>query len=384
MTELQILLFMIAHQNRLLFTLRSPLCVQGNRYIKYSIICAFFLFFNACKGESILRDSALFPIESVSDLKEETLKWENCSIPLDCGLLLSAAIHDSLLINYEGGGHFFRVSSLLSGRSLGTFITKGRGPGEFINVIPFIQLSPSHGSLSAMVYDYSLKKIVNWNISASIENDRTVLDGVFELPRKVAAFPFFSLNNHRYSLIDTGQNNPYSFSEDMTDPPQILLFDFENGVTDSVTLFKPVHYPIGENVVTPKSLFSFYGCINSGKDMICLAMSYFPAVVFADLKTKQIFAKEITGQHHSTSFSSHDCFESVVASESYIYALFSGVNSPSPELKANTLYVFDWGGRLIHHYRLKKDVHRLMYDQANHYLYFYNLLTEEMWRSSMP
>ena len=74
MTELQILLFMIAHQNRLLFTLRSPLCVQGNRYIKYSIICAFFLFFNACKGESILRDSALFPIESVSDLKEETLK----------------------------------------------------------------------------------------------------------------------------------------------------------------------------------------------------------------------------------------------------------------------------------------------------------------------
>ena len=85
---------------------------------------------------------------------------------------------DTFLICYKAMGlnEFFDIYSTNTYQSLGKFLSPGRGPNEFLNAIYMGQYSKDSLNTCMWVKDGSLLKLVLFNITESIRQQKTILD----------------------------------------------------------------------------------------------------------------------------------------------------------------------------------------------------------------
>ena len=147
--------------------------------------------------------------------------------PVDLGIIgtLSISVHDSLLIattrEKQGFWHFFSLPGM---DSLGRYLTKGRGPNEFIST-PWVEKQyffRDQGDLLSILYDFSNGKSYRMNISETLRDGKLIMDETdFSLPPNLDSYKFID-----FSTILCKESN-----EEMTQFSRYILRDGKKSST---------------------------------------------------------------------------------------------------------------------------------------------------------
>ena len=110
-------------------------------------------------------------------------------------------IHDSIMIvSKKGSTNLFSIFSLPNFYHLGSFLTQGEGPLEFIqppSVNREMKLVYEYEQLFAYIYDFQKGKLIKVNIDRLIkENNVDITEEINDLPRFI--FDFIIVSNTRY------------------------------------------------------------------------------------------------------------------------------------------------------------------------------------------
>lgn len=318
-----------------------------------------------------------FQIKNISDLEETN------SIDLE---IISTednpeyyAIYDSLLVTYaKNGNELFFINNIHSGDDLGRYCQRGRGPKESVGVLPICELYMDSGDLKADLIAYSESKLMEWNITQSINEQVTVIDSVFDYSANTNGGIFACRYNYRISkdtiLIQQvpQPNNGISIST-----PKFNLIRRNTGeVIREYDLYTPFIKEHDKVEFTPDEFLLSEDCIRPDKKFLAMAMGYFPQINILNLETGETVAYRLKDRPKFTPSEKIWYFSDVEVDDSFIYALYQGINiytQSSFDDCNSKLYVFDWNGNLIKKIALNNAVKSLWLDRTSSRLYFNNI-----------
>jgi hypothetical protein len=95
---------------------------------------------------------------------------------------------------------YYSIFNLNTGKHIGDFCPRGRGPCEVIEISPIFHFYKENGELKTLLSASQNLKLVIWNISKSIENSKTVWDFISYGRRRdhIVHNGYFRLNDKEY------------------------------------------------------------------------------------------------------------------------------------------------------------------------------------------
>lgn len=128
-------------------------------------------------------DSKYFngPIVPINDIAEEE-KVSSQRIELNGITANYMAAYDSLAFfcSWDYPGAYFSIFNMNNGEHLGYYCLKGSGPEETAGVAPIYQFYKENGSLKTMLTAPNNDKLLFWNITKSLQENKTVLDTIVQ------------------------------------------------------------------------------------------------------------------------------------------------------------------------------------------------------------
>lgn len=88
---------------------------------------------------------------------------------------------DTFLIAFKASGHndFFEIYSTNDFRYLGHYLSKGRGPNEFLSVQYYDNYYQKNDDIILWISDHALQKKAQFNLTQSVKQQKTVCDTIF-------------------------------------------------------------------------------------------------------------------------------------------------------------------------------------------------------------
>ena len=280
---------------------------------------------------------------------------------------------DTFLICFKADGldDFFDIYSTNTYQSLGKFLSPGRGPDEFLNAIYMGQYFKDSLNTYMWVKDGALMKLVLFNVTESIRQQKTILDSCIYLSEDCRG-ECFVLGDTLISIVNSSYNhilNTYDLKKDsLLQSPIIMLSDpFKN---------------VGAY------LLNMGNCLRPDHKKFASMMLYFNQInifspQFTDVITLSIYKPTVPIKEVSL-IEERDrtwYFSDIAATNLYIYALY--INHPSPYIhefeKGVEILQFDWEGTPIRKFIITDNIINFILDIPKKCIYGFKM-NEEIYK----
>jgi hypothetical protein len=292
------------------------------------------------------------------------------------------AIHDSLMffcvnkitdMNYT-------VFNLKTGKHIGDFCPKGQGPGEAKAVSPIQQFYKENGELKTLLFAPLNFKLVTWNISKSLENNKTVWDFIpydwkndhIDIPHSCVC----RLNDEEFiGNVQTLCLNPDDYCTISTVPSYERRTIYSNELKKKYTIFNQ-----SLKQINSERLFNSHDCLKPDGSKIIQFMIYIWQINTIDVETGKVTGYRFK-ESSDFSYLAHlaEPFENLpvhfvkaTSNDKYIFALYChGTQVQNLKDAKFVVYVFDWNCNLLKKIRLLKEgfYNGFLVDETNNFLY---------------
>ncbi|MDR2423648.1 MAG: hypothetical protein LBD59_02850, partial [Prevotellaceae bacterium] len=302
------------------------------------------------------------------------------------------AVYDSLLFFHISKlpDHFYIVFNLKTGKELGYFCPKGHGPNELRNLSPIYRLYMDSGDLKTFLAAPDNFKLVEWNISKSIETGKTVWDFIPYDWRKDHEMEFphsfiFKLNDREF--VGNIKSLCLNLDENCT---KATLLSLEKRTIHTNT--RLMEYTIYKKMLNRSDSYRFFDahtCTKSDGSKIVQFMTHLWQINVVNLETGEIagYRKRHTPDYAYLS-NFPDVYEKLpyyfisgaVVNDHYIFIKNKNGTTLEDENGNCIVYVFDWNCNLIKKLKLGDDMNStsIFLDKVNNLLYTYHWENEKI------
>lgn len=309
-----------------------------------------------------------FPVEEKITFKN-FIKFEN-------GVIVRLYLRDTTLIIYDWrakSGSFFQEYALKSKLNIAKYIQHGRGKGKALG-----SLSSGIYGNHLWMYDISLSKIIISDLKK--QSSSTDTDAYREYP--------FSRDYFNIQFLDSSKviaNGNYHT------PNKIQEVDLHSGkITADYGLITNV--PKNIPFYSWKRVNEAYLVKKSTDDKVVLVNRFTDQIEIFDLKSHQSIVvkgpenfdaefipfkpddnKDLIQRNEKSRYA----FVRPMATDKFIYVLYSGNNMSSPHIDySKTLYVYDWNGKPIKKVNFDRYVSGFTVSNDNKTLYAYDVISK--------
>lgn len=321
-------------------------------------------------------------------------KWEPHIIEVEGVYQGPIFVYDSLLFYYPlnaSATNFYDIYNLKNDSLLGKFCNKGGGPDEVIALTTISHFYKEKGDLKALLYAGNEKKLLEWNISESLKQQKTIFDRIVSYHWDVD--DHYAIYNRIFRL-----NSDTLFTITPTTPLTLDLKTVSLPLYEkrSIKTNRKIHSysvfldtPDGDdtNLLMPENIFaSFYG-IKPDLTKVAQSLMYLPQINIIDINSDIVNGFRVKGSYDFSVFEDKinkvkSNYIDLSVSDDFIYALFLGVNINTPEKRSKTscmVHVYDWEGNLLHKVDLGYYVDQIVLDDKNDLLYGREYTSEQIY-----
>jgi hypothetical protein len=301
------------------------------------------------------------------------------------------AVHDSLLICWHPNrDNFFNIINLDTGKEIGSFCRKGRGPEEVISFGPIKQFFKKDDNLCTFLWDYNGGRLFLWNISRSVERGSTVYDTIIPYAKNMYFFLFYQPEDMLFV------NRPASIPNDDPNSEEVVLPFYEKRsistkeVIQDYRIYKEKSLR-EQDVVGLESFFYTWDVIKPDGLKIAQVMKWLPQVNVLDTRTGDVVGYRVK-DGPDFSLLEKDPFVrpadlyyfSVHADDNYIYATYWGKERWDDRIgniipSFNTIHVFDWSGEQLYEFVTDRSFQRVWLDRVRNRLYTIDPNSDEVY-----
>lgn len=298
-------------------------------------------------------------------------------------------VYDSLLVYYplnQTATSSYEIYNLKDSSFMGGFCDKGIGPNEIMALTTITHFYEENGELKTLLYGGNEKKMLEWNISKSLAEHKTVFDRIvyynWDVDNHVTVYNnIFRID--RDTILTITPTIPLTLDQELVSLPV-----YEKRTIDSnkqVQLYNVFHkYPENNgvkvhspyNILSPESFLTSFYCIKPDFSKMVQVMMFMPQINILDLQSGMIEGFRISSAVDFTIFKKNIekvnyCFTNVTVNNKFIYALYWGrkVKGDSDKNSSCIVYIFDWNGTLVNKIDLGKYVNQIFLDEKNNILY---------------
>jgi len=267
-------------------------------------------------------------------------------------------VNDTILV-IQGGGEeeMFKAYSTKSFSCLGTFMSRGRGPGEMLS--PHIVKSLGENK-SLCINDNSLRQAVFADVLGSISEKKLVPFHMFELPHT-------SLD-----WIPIGSSGQFNMCIEDNEIIEHVC-DNKGEVQKKLQIFHD--YPADKYATKLSSILTSNG--ENGmiaEFMICLPQINLINAVSGEIKVVVVDKchknwKQILDEPFS--LNSLQFYAGATCSQDYLFASYW--NEPLGETMNGehgaSIHIFDWEGKFLYDLKVREDISDMAFDDNTKYLY---------------
>jgi hypothetical protein len=309
-------------------------------------------------------------VEKVA-LKEVTLDGAFWGFPTIC---------DNFIIfwNNKLTKSFFQIFNLHTGAYIGDFVNQGGGPDEAYTVPYIFQIYEDHGSMKTLLIAFNEQKLLEWNISQSIEHRETIIDTVIPYEKNPNGYFNYMFRLADDTLVTCIDPQMLSMDGDIASTPFYQKRTiYYNRPTGNIRPYNQQTVQKGDTQIPVDFYFNSADCIKPDRTKIVQAMEYLCQINIIDLVNAQIIGYRINKTPDFSVFYSgkkklKQHFRRVQADDNYIYALYFGetIASSSEKKDPDLVYIFDWNGNPVKKLKLEYLVREMAIDTKNNTLYF--------------
>jgi hypothetical protein len=285
-------------------------------------------------------------------------------------------VYDSLMIFYNNKlpDMFYSIFNLNTGKHIGDFCPRGHGPGTVIVVSPLFHFYKENGELKTLLSASDNLKLVIWNISKSIENNKTVWDFTPYDRRRDAIVHnrYFRLNDKEY----LGHVQVHCTNDDCTEST-VPYYEKKSIYLDTlIKEYRPYKQSV-KNTYSDRLLMS-HDCIKPDGSKVAQFMCYLWQINMIDIETGKVTGyrpkEKFPDFSYLSNFSAPRAilpgFVRVTSNDKYIFAVYRHERSNEDEAVNYVVYVFDWDCNMIKKIKLKSKFYdSLFVDEVNNMLY---------------
>jgi hypothetical protein len=325
-------------------------------------------------------------IKTIDDTVTSITKLNPQEVVLDGITYGFLSVYDSLMLFYNNKlpDKYYSIFNLRTGKHIGDFCPKGQGPGDARIVSPIYCFYKENNELKTLLslpYDF---KLAVWNISKSMETNKTVWDFIpYDWRTDHIEFPhshIARLNDNEFiGNVQTICMNP---DEDCTIS---TLPSYEKRTIYSSTLIKK--YTIYKQSLKHRysdRLLSSHDCLKPDGTKIVQFMDKMWQINMIDIETGTVTAyrskKNFSDFSSLSNFS--EPFENLpvyfmraTSTDKYIFAVYcNGTKIGNLKDGDFVVYVFDWDCNLLKKLKLQNEFyHEFFVDEATNLLYTLNI-----------
>ena len=288
---------------------------------------------NACNTQS-KNDSEISEFMTVKEIRfDEHNISALLGMPMDMLLM-----NDLLIVLDHQTDRFFHVFSKDNFDHLGSFIRKGRGPGEEVYINPLFKVHADDEILYQSEDDLKVAKIIKSENSLDI-----IIHDEYDLPVSMRnGVDFFVVNNTLLTsnYLDTASSD-YS------------VYNMETG---NLSEWGESFYFSDKSI--PSYNLPYFNAkistVNSKENLIASVFNQFPILRIYSLETDQLITQLqmsdashnvevlLTGQGQPGTGGMISYFHRIKSTDDYIYALYGGFSVMDHFKEGEEPYVFDW------------------------------------------
>ena len=270
---------------------------------------------------------------------------------------------DTFLICYKAYGldDFFDIYSTNTYQPVGKFLSPGRGPDEFLNAIYLGQYFKDSLNTYMWIKDGSLMKLVLFNMTESIRQQKTILDSCIYLSEDCHG-ACFVLGDTLISIVNSSYNhilNTYDLKKDSLLRQPIIMFSDP---------FKNVN----------QYLFNMSNKLRSDHKRFVSCMAYFNQInifspQFTDVITLSLYKPTVSMKEINLVRERERIryFAGLRITDSSIYTLY--INLPTPIYREHNKDVeiqqFDWNGTPIRKFIITNNIINFTLDTIHKCIY---------------
>ncbi len=276
----------------------------------------------------------------------------------------SVTTQDSLLIFYNPRHPkcYFSILDIRSGMELGEYCLKGNGPLESTNIYPIQEVYSKDGCMMADVIDTAKERLLVWNITRSIEKQRSVYDTIIPLPwSKAIGTPieFYSRLNDSEFLMSSVTRPIDDIGKVITSRCYIRSYN-DCSVVREYKIFADSLADFGfEDKWGPGTPFLSKSVINKEVNKIAMLMASYPQINILDLESGKLSCFRIKGSPAVSTSRSVVYYTDICCDANRIYALYSAIDNDE-YIRSNgdyskifsQIHIFDWNGNLVDKWQL--------------------------------
>ncbi len=288
------------------------------------------------------------------------------------------AVYDSLMffMNPKLSDRFFNVFNVDTGEEIGTFCNKGGGPDEVFSIGPIFQLFTEENDLKTLLFAPNEEKLLIWNITQSIRQGKTVLDKIipyaWRTENEGACYnEMFLLDKN--TLIAKVDAFPINDEEATLPFCQKRTVD-TNKCLQSYSIYKQAIKNDKASIIS-EAFFSSHDAVKPDGTKIVQAMIHLPQLNIIDVQTGKVVGYRLKENVDFTIFEGKkeikDYCVRLQVDDNYIYVMYWGkVPWKRNEIPfINTVYVFDWNGKIIRKMVTDRAVYGMWIDTVRNRLY---------------
>jgi hypothetical protein len=312
-------------------------------------------------------DSDIFngEIKTIDDTVKTIVEMEPHEMVFDGITYGIPATYDSLLffLNYKLPNMYYSVFNIKTGGHIGDFCPKGQGPGEVRSLAPIYQFYKENGELKTLLFAPNNFKLVIWNLSKSIDNNKTVWDFIpydwrknhYEFCNNFIA----RLNSEEFiCIVSSLCMNPDEDCTNSTVPSYEKRTIYSDSLIKKYTIFKqPIKCRYSDQ------LFKSHDCIKPDGSKIVQFMIHMWQINTIDVETGEVTGyrpkEEFPGFSYLANFQESyeklpNYFWGAISNDKYIVALYCN-DIPDENLGKDgfVVYIFDWDYNILKKVKLK-------------------------------
>jgi hypothetical protein len=355
------------------------------------LLYLFLTAFNIISCDVKVNDSDIFngEIKTIDDTVKLTAELQPHEVILDGITYGFPAIYDSLMFFYvnKTTNMHYTVFNIKTGKHIGDFCPRGQGPDEMRVISPIHQFYKEEDELKTLLIAPYNSKLVIWNISKTLENNRTVWDFIpYDWRKYYAETPHnyvSRLNDEEFiGKVQTLCMNPDEYCTISTVPFYEKRNIYSGILTKKYTVFNQSLKQRNSD-----QLFDSHDCLKPDGSKIIQFMSYMQQINVIDIETGKVTGyrfKKSSDFSYLANFS--EPFENLptyfiraTSNDKYVYALCcNGTQVRNMKNADFVVYIFDWDCNLIKKVKLLKESFftDFFVDETNKFLYTINLNDE--------
>lgn len=300
---------------------------------------------------------------------------ESHSVDQDSAPMGIVSVYDSLILCWtpQLPDFFYNIYHADTGRKLGSFVRKGRGPREAVSLNFVYQFVRRGDDLTAWLYAPNEERLFQWNISRSLREGTTVYDTI--MPYENGSFVFL------YQLAQDTLLVSRPSSDNLGEASAPYYEKLTLSTSESVCEYHPY-----KTAIESTEAFYTWDAIKPDGSRVVQAMRFLPQINVLDLRTGKLFGSRLKGAPGFSLMQDVErltetvYYTGVCADDRYIYAVFreGGDSTEFGRLHDHIIHIFDWEGRLCARIETDRPYERCWLDPVRNRLYAMDMATNEI------